>query len=64
MAEVIESNFWKPYSAQTTVIATKRITTFRIGKDPATFEKRVASDLANARLRELAAALGVTAPND
>ena len=58
MAEVIGGNFWKPYAARKPKTATKPITTFEIGKDPAMFEKRAPIDLANARLRKLAAALG------
>jgi len=58
MAEVIGGDFWKPYAARKPNTATKPITTFEIGKDPAMFEKRAPIDLANARLRELAAALG------
>jgi heparanase 1 len=60
MAEVIGGDFWKPYAARKPKTATKPITTFEIGKDPAMFEKRAPIDLANARLRELAAALGPT----
>jgi heparanase len=58
MAEVIGGDFWKPYAARKPKTATKPITTFKIGIDPAMFEKRVAIDLADARLRKLAAALG------
>ena len=58
MAEVIGGNFWKPYAAGKPKTATKPITTFEIGKDPAMFEKRAPIDLTNARLRKLAAALG------
>ena len=58
MAEVIGGNFWKPYAARKPETATKPITAFEIGKDPAMFEKRPPIDLANARLRQLAAALG------
>ena len=58
MAEVIGGDFWKPYAARKAKTATKPITTFEIGKDPAMFEKRAPVDLANARLRKLAAALG------
>jgi heparanase 1 len=58
MAEVIGGNFWKPYSARKPKTATKPITSFEIGKDPTMFEKRAPVDLANARLRKLAAALG------
>jgi hypothetical protein len=58
MAEVIGGDFWKPYAARKPTTATKPITTFKIGTDPAMFEKRAAIDLADARLRKLAAALG------
>ena len=58
MAEVIGGDFWKPYAARKPKTATKPIATFEIGKDPAMFEKRAPIDLANARLRKLAAALG------
>ncbi len=58
MAEVIGGDFWKPHAARKPKTATKPITTFEIGKDPAMFEKRAPIDLANARLRKLAAALG------
>ena len=58
MAEVIGGNFWRPYAARKPKTATKPITTFEIGKDPAMFEKRAPVDLTNARLRKLAAALG------
>ena len=58
MAEVIGGDFWKPYPALKAKTATKSITTFEIGKDPAMFETRAPVDLANARLRKLAAALG------
>jgi heparanase len=56
MAEVIGGNFWKPYAARKPETATKPVTAFEIGKDPARFE-RPPIDLANARLRQLAAAL-------
>jgi hypothetical protein len=58
MAEVIGGNFWKPYAARKPQTATKQMTTFEIGKDPTMFEKRAPVDLANGRLRKLAAALG------
>jgi heparanase len=58
MAEVIGGNFWKPYAGGQPITTGKPITTFEIGKDPAMFEKRPPIDLANARLRKLAAALG------
>jgi heparanase 1 len=58
MAEVIGGNFWKPYAGGQPITTAKPITTFEIGKDPAMFEKRPPIDLANARLRKLAAALG------
>jgi hypothetical protein len=57
MAEIIGGSFWKPY-AKIKLTATKPVTTFEIGKDPAVFEKRAPIDLTNARLRKLAAALG------
>jgi len=58
MAEVIGGNFWKPYAAREPKTATKPITTFEIGKDPAMFEKRAPVALTKTRLRKLAAALG------
>ena len=58
MAEVIGGNFWKPYAARKPKTATKKITSFEIGKDPTMFEKRAPANLTNARLRKLAAALG------
>jgi heparanase len=58
MAEVIGGNFWKPYAKRQPTKTAKPITTFEIGSDPAMFEKRAPIDLANARLRKLAAALG------
>jgi heparanase 1 len=58
MAEVIGGNFWRSYAALKPQTVTKPTTTFEIGKDPAMFEKRPPIDLANARLRKLAAALG------
>ncbi len=51
MAEVVGGDFWKPYPALKAKTATKSITTFEIGKDPAMFERRAPVDLANARLR-------------
>jgi len=58
MAEVIGGNFWKPYAKSKPAATAKPITSFEIGKDPTMFEKRAPVDLANARLRKLAAALG------
>ena len=58
MAGVIGGDFWKPYGARKPKAAPKPITTFEIGNDPAMFEKRAPIDLANTRLRKLAAALG------
>ena len=58
MAEVIGGNFWKPYAKGKRAATAKPIASFQIGKDPAMFEKRAPVDLANARLRKLAAALG------
>src|SRR5208337_2594158 len=57
MAEVIGGDFWKPYAARKPATAITPITTFEIGKDPAMFERRAPIDLANRRLRKLAAAL-------
>jgi heparanase len=57
MAEVVGGKFWKPY-AEGRPVAAKPGTTFEIGNDPAMFEKRAPIDLANARLRKLASALG------
>ena len=45
MAEVIGGNFWKPYAKRKPKTATKPITAFEIGKDPAMFEKRAPVDL-------------------
>jgi hypothetical protein len=58
MAEVIGGKFWKPYAKGRATTTAKPITTFEIGNDPAMFEKREPVDLANARLRKLAVALG------
>ena len=58
MAEVIGGNFWIPYAKRRPTAMAKRSTTFEIGTDPTVFEKRAPVDLASARLRKLAAALG------
>ncbi|WP_449428445.1 hypothetical protein [Rhodanobacter umsongensis] len=66
MAEVIGGNFWKPYDAAS--IATMKAKAAAsakgtpsagvAGEDPTMFQKRSPIDLANPRLRKLAAALG------
>lgn len=66
MAEVIGGKFWKPYGqvkttakAKPAPVASKSSTApFEIGQNPNLFEARPPVDLANARLRKLAAALG------
>ena len=58
MAEVVGGSFWKPYAKGQATTTAKPVTTFEIGKDPTVFEKRAPIDLANSRLRKLAAALG------
>ncbi len=68
MAEVIGGNFWKPYDQQS-LAASKAPPAAApsvagaaaapvAGQDPAMFQARAPIDLANARLRKLAAALG------
>ena len=67
MAEVIGGNFWKPYDAAS--IATMKAKAAAsakgtpsagvAGEDPTMFQKRSPIDLANPRLRKLAAASGV-----
>lgn len=65
MAEVIGGNFWKPYDAAS--IATMKAKAAsagkggaapEVGEDATMFQKRPPIDLANPRLRKLAAALG------
>ena len=63
MAEVIGARFWKPYpkdldARQTPPPAKPSDGTLRIGVDPGMFAARPPADLANLRLRKLAAALG------
>ena len=58
MAEVIGGEFWKPYTAGGTVAKSTGTQSFEIGKTPGMFEARPPIDLANHRLRVLAAALG------
>jgi hypothetical protein len=63
MAEVIGAKFWKPYPKDlgahpTPPPAKPSGGTLRIGVDPGMFEARPPADLANPRLRKLAAALG------
>lgn len=63
MAEVIGGDFWKPYTAQSIAAmqakaAAGAATTGVAGQDPTMFQARPPIDLANPRLRELAAALG------
>lgn len=56
MVEVIGGRFWKPYGSAAKAVEPTSGTPG--GIDPALFEQRVPIDLANARLRKLAAALG------
>jgi hypothetical protein len=56
MAEVIGGDFWKPYTAS--VAKSTNVQSFEIGKTPGMFEARPPINLANHRLRVLAAALG------
>lgn len=58
MAEVIGGNFWKPYGPGGTVPKPAPGQSFEIGQVPGMFEPRPPVDLANRRLRTLAAALG------
>jgi hypothetical protein len=58
MAEVIGGSFWKPYAADGTLAKSAPMQSFEIGKEPGMFEPRLPIDLANRRLRILAAALG------
>jgi hypothetical protein len=65
MAEVIGGNFWKPYTPQSIAAfeaakagASGSTATITVGKDTSIFQPRPPIDLANARLRKLAAALG------
>lgn len=58
MAEVIGGDFWKPYTAGGTVAKSTGVQSFEIGKTPGMFEARPPINLANHRLRVLAAALG------
>lgn len=63
MAEVIGGNFWKPYTAQSIAAMKAQATTGATsagvaGQDPTMFQARPPIDLANPRLRKLAAALG------
>jgi len=56
MVEVIGGRFWKPYGSKT--VATNTNSATPGGIDPSLFEQRPPIDLANARLRKLATALG------
>jgi heparanase 1 len=63
MAEVIGARFWKPYSKNGTARQAPppprpAAGELRVGMDPEMFAQRPPADLANARLRTLAAALG------
>jgi heparanase 1 len=64
MAEVIGGNFWKPYAANSSVRSNAAPASPTgsgarpAGIDPSLFEARPPIDLANPRLRRLAAALG------
>lgn len=59
MAEVIGGNFWKPYDAPAaTGSSASGGANLKVGQDPAMFRARPPIDLADARLRKLAAALG------
>jgi hypothetical protein len=56
MVEVIGGRFWKPYGSKASETAPEASTPG--GIDPSLFEQRAPIDLANVRLRKLAAALG------
>ncbi len=56
MVEVIGGRFWKPYASKAAVPGASSGTPG--GIDPSLFEQRTPIDLANLRLRKLAAALG------
>jgi heparanase 1 len=65
MAEVIGGNFWKPYDAQSVArlealskVPPRQGSAIAVGQDSTMFQKRAPIDLANSRLRTLAAALG------
>jgi heparanase 1 len=58
MAEVIGGNFWKPYGPGGTVPKAAPVKSFEIGQAPGMFEPRAPINLANRRLRLLAASLG------
>lgn len=63
MAEVIGGKFWKPYTPQSIAAmqAKKEAAAAAggvVGQDPTMFQQRAPIDLANPRLRQLAAALG------
>ncbi|MDE2461853.1 MAG: hypothetical protein KGL98_11525 [Gammaproteobacteria bacterium] len=61
MAEVIGGNFWKPYTPASIAAMQAKSANAAfggVGQDTTMFEARPPIDLANARLRKLAAALG------
>ena len=62
MAEVIGADFWKPYGTETDAFLQHQRTSASgstpVGVDAALFQKRPPVDLADSRLRRLAAALG------
>ncbi len=63
MAEVIGGNFWKPYTPQSIAGMKAKASAAAAspgvaGQDPTMFQARAPIDLANPRLRKLAAALG------
>jgi heparanase 1 len=58
MVEVIGGRFWKPYASQSGLGKAAAASNTPGGMDPALFEQRSPINLANPRLRKLAAALG------
>ena len=56
MVEIIGGRFWKPYASKAAMTEPKAAAP--AGLDPGLFEQRTPIDLANPRLRKLAAALG------
>src|SRR5437588_9126368 len=59
MVEVIGGRFWKPYGTEVdAILQAQPSASTPVGMDPALFQARPPIDLANPRLRTLAAALG------
>ena len=58
MVEVTGGRFWKPYGAEVAAALQARTQAGPVGMDPALYRQRAPIDLANPRLRKLAAALG------